>query len=238
MKKDNIMPIILLAIALLALAAGIAFLNAWLIALCAVSTIIAVVALKSWYVVEALIFSHSGLVEVCNGYELGGSREAAIKREGYAFSATSAALVEGASKPIDRDIIEKIIAKTDFPFKIVMHVKNVRAEKVLGELKTKRAAKELELGRLAGYSKYESRRSALKREIEAINKDIETINSSSPKELIRYVATTAAAQNRIAAEEAAKRQLRELMGDFSAITGSAAKELSGEELLEAIGISA
>ncbi|MGC8651789.1 MAG: hypothetical protein ACP5UH_00860 [Candidatus Micrarchaeia archaeon] len=237
MKNERIVLLLLLSTAVLSLMAGIALLNGLLIALCAVAVTISVLAIKSWYVVEALIFSRSGIVEICGGYELSGSREAAVKREGYNFSATAAALLEGAANTVDQGSIEQMIAGVSFPFRFVMHVRSVSAEKVLNTIGTKRAIKELELGRLAGSTRFEAKRAALKREIEALNRDIEAVSSSAPKELVRYIATTAIAQNRIAAEEAAKRQIRELTSYFSALTGASARGLAGAELIEAISLS-
>ncbi|MEM0149291.1 MAG: hypothetical protein QXW10_00120 [Candidatus Micrarchaeaceae archaeon] len=226
------------AISLLALISGIAMENAYLVAICAAFAACSLMVSKSWYIIETLIFAHSNMIELCGGYELSGSREVAVRKEGYNFIATAAALLEGASKHVDQNEIEGLIARTGFAFKFVTYVKRVSAGKMLDSLATRRAMKEIELGKLGSSRKYDAKRSAIKREIDAIGNDIEAISSGAPLRLVRYITTTAIAQSRIAAEEAAKRQIRELMSGFSAISGSESRIAEGSELINVIGVDA
>jgi len=238
MKDEKLAFYSTVTLAIIALIAGIAINSAALVALCAAFAMLSFLLDKSWYIIEALFFSHSNVIELCGKYELDGSRDVAVARNSYSFSATAVALLEGASKPVNQKDLEGLIARTGFAFKYIMHIKAVSASKVLDTLNTKRAMKEIELSRLEGSAGSNAKRNMIKREIEALSNDIDMISNGAPLKMVRYISTTATAQSKIAAEETAKRQIRELMSGFSAVSGSESRLVSGTELIDAINIGA
>src|SRR5271157_4684573 len=122
-------------IAILALAAtitlaSIATLDVLLIAACLVTILVIALLYRLWYVIEAVIFRHTNLVELSRGYELSGARETAIRKLNGTFSATAAALLTtDAKRGIDIDHVENIVQHAGAPFKFVLQVERLSAKK-------------------------------------------------------------------------------------------------------------
>ncbi|MGC8647639.1 MAG: hypothetical protein ACP5SA_02340 [Candidatus Micrarchaeia archaeon] len=236
MRDRNLILYYTLGISLVAFVLGVASTNA---ILCIISLLLALLSIalsRGWYIVEALLFAHSNLVEVCAKYELEGARDSAFIKKENSYKVVVAAELDGSQRQIQRDSIEEMISRINFPFKFIVNLKRANAQKLLNSLKTKRAMKELNLSKLGNQKRYEAKIGALKREIETLNNEIETIEKSTPFEIVRYISTEASAESKIMAEERAKRQLSELMSHFSALTGAGCRMLSGDELIEAISL--
>ncbi|MGC8669716.1 MAG: hypothetical protein ACP5TL_01010 [Candidatus Micrarchaeia archaeon] len=232
--RKNLLLHYMLGISTILMAASIALMNPYIIVLSILSIFMSIVVYRGWYIIEAFVFTHSNLIEICDGFELNGSRNTAIRKNNNEFCATAAAYVEGSVKPIEQGDLENLISKIDFTFKYIVHLKQLNADNIIDTLKTKRAMKEIELSKLGNSPKDSIRKTKIKNQIEIINNDINIMSSSKPLELARYIITTGRAQSRIAAEEVAHQQLREITGKFSALTNATCKELSGDELIEAI----
>ena len=212
-------------------------LNVFLIALSLLAVLTLILTQKLWFVVEALVFKHTSLIQVLGDQQLSGIRSAAIRRAKGGFVATTMALLRGdARENVDREKIEAIIAHLNYPFRFVLDVKRLDANKLLDKLQTKRSLKEIALSKMSANGPSAAKMSAIKREIEEIERDISNISASTPVSLARYIATSAKSESRFAAEEHAKSQIRALASEFGTLLNSEAQILAGTDLLECLEI--
>ena len=227
----------LLAASLIVSVASLLTLNVALIALSLALILALIVMHKLGYVVEAVIFRRTNIIQVLGNQQLSGDRTTATREVEGGFVATATALLMGDSKEtVDRERIEGIIARLNFPFKFVLHVEGIDTKKLLDRLQTMRSMREIELARTGGDGKgaNSARVPMLKREIEQIEQDIRSISSGVPVRLARYVVTSAKSESRFSAEERARSQVRELAGEFGALLNSGFRVLTGNELLDAL----
>ena len=190
---------------------------------------------KLSYIVEAVIFKRTNLIQVIEGYELSGERSTAIKRVSGRFNAITAALLESTSNgSVEREKIENVISNVHCTFRFVIQVERIDTNKLLDGLRTKRSMKEIELTKLNNtpFKNNALKSNSLKRQIDQIDHEIEKISSGgTPLEVSQYIVTGATSDNRFNAQELAKSQLRELTSSFNALLGTKAEPLSGDDLL-------
>ncbi|MGI0100457.1 MAG: hypothetical protein ACREBH_01925 [Candidatus Micrarchaeaceae archaeon] len=197
---------------------------------------IMVVVYKLDYIIGAVIFRHTNLIQMVDGCELSGERLTAVRRVGGRFCATAAALLKNRPNDrFDRDKIENVISNAHCAFKFVMQVEHVDINKLLDRLRTRRSMKEIEIGKL---NSSESRNSTaklanLKRQVDHIDHEIESISSGeAPLMVSQYIVTSAISDNMLGAQERAKSQLRELVSEFGALLGTESEVLQGNDLLD------
>ena len=232
--RENMLFYLLLCLSAITLAASIATLNLIFIVATALLLIVAVSVFKLWYIIDSLVFKHTNLIEIFNGYELSGDRNCAIRRKDGRISATTASVftVEKGGEP-ERAQVENLIANFSYPFKFVMQVERLNVEKVLDELQTKRNMKEIELSRIGQKQENVPRINHVKREIEQFEHDIAAISGgNAPLRLAYYAMTCAAAETTYDAEERAKSRMRELSSQFDALLKSRSRVVKGSDLLE------
>ena len=129
--------------------ASILTLNIFLIiaALCVAS--IAIASYKLHYILEAVIFKRTNLIQVVDGCEIRGDRSTAIRRIGNKFCAIAVALLENNTDvSVDRAKIENIIANSHCTFRFLMQVERLDINKLLDKMRTKMIMREIELSRL------------------------------------------------------------------------------------------
>jgi hypothetical protein len=232
--KENTLFYLLLALSVLTLAASIATLNPFLVAATALLLVSAASVFKLWYIIDSLIFKHTNLIEVFNGYELSGDRNCAIMRKGGTISATTAAVFTvGNDAAPESAQIENIIANFSHPFKFVMQVERLNTDKVVDDLRTKRSEKEIALSRIEQKQQNLPRINQIKREIEQLEHDISAISSgNAPLRLAYYAVACAVSDTSYDAEEQAKSRIRELSSQFDGILKSKSRVLKGPDLLD------
>ncbi|MCL4379449.1 MAG: hypothetical protein M1160_02265 [Candidatus Marsarchaeota archaeon] len=232
---DKYVPYILITACFVALALGAATLNPYVVSLAAALSLSALVLHKMWGIIEARIFERTNLVQVFSGFELSGNRSVIISRSAKRYTATSAArVVSLGTTVIDREKIENMIAHTNFPFKLVMHVERVGVARLLERLQTRKGLKEIELSRIEdpGSGKGLVSANRLKSEISLLEHEIEGINGGGmPLRLAYYAMTSAVSESRHKAEEEALVQIRSLSSEFDATFGTRSSLLSGEEMV-------
>ncbi len=238
MNTETILFFILLAVAGLLSVASILLLNFVLVVFSSIMILLAVITYKLWYVFDALMFKHTSLVEIFDGYELSRDRSTAIRRIGERVSSSAVAAL-GVGKEVgvlEKHAIENVVAHVSYPFKFVMQVERLNIEKMTDVLHTRRSMKEIELSRLdTGSGKHVLRANQLKRELEQLEQDIKAISSGeTPVRLVYYIMTSAVSDTFYDAEERAKSQIRELGSQFDALLKSKSKVLSGDDLLQAL----
>lgn len=191
-----------------------------------------------WQALESAIIRRTGIIELVGQYELSGDRLSAVRRaNGKIVSTTVASLDGNSGAGIDRKSIEAIISRLNFPFKFTLQVSMLNTAKLLDSMQTRRAANEIKLSKIAQSkkSKDSARANAIRRELELIEHDIRNMTSGSvPLRMLMLVSTSAASESRFYAEELAKSRIRELAGEFGALTNAQVRILSGSELAEAL----
>lgn len=191
---------------------------------------------KLYYILEAVLFRRTNLVQVIDNSELSGDRLTAIRHTRGKFSATAVALINnGLSEAMDRSKLESIIANTHFPFRFVMQVEKVDINKLLDKLQTKRSMLEIELGKLNTHNAKSNvlKINSLRRQIDQLDHDIEKISSGgAPLRVLQYIMTSSVSENKFNAQEHARSQLRELSSQFGAIAGAHSTVLEGNDLLD------
>lgn len=224
----------LLALAATITLAGVATLNAPLMAAGLITVLVTALLYRLWYVIEAVMFRHTQVVELSGGYELSGARETAIRKRDGAFSATAAALLTtSAKRGMDMSQIESVVQQAGAPFKFVLQAELLSAKRLLDAMQTKANMKRLELSRISASSdrKNIAKLDALKREIAELEREIKAVSASAPMRLRHYIMTSAMSENRFAASERALLQIRELSNRFGALLGAEPALLSGSELI-------
>ncbi len=224
----------LLVLEVMVTIASIATLNRLLIAASLTAILATALLYRLWYVIEAIMFKHTHLVELFNGYELSGARETAVRKRNGAFSATAAALLTtNAKRGMELERLESIIQQTRAPFKFVLQAERLSAKRLLDAMQTKVSMKRLEMSKLSTSSekKHIAKLDALKREITELEKEIETVSASAPMRLRHYIMTSALSENKFTASELALSQLNELSSKLGAFLGAEPALLSGTELI-------
>jgi hypothetical protein len=233
MKNEALFFYILLALSGIAVIASILTLNIFVIAISVILIFASVVVYKLWYVIDSLVFKHTNLIELFNGYELSKDRNSAIRRkDGRIISTTAALLSAEKEESIEKGDIENIIAHINYPFKFVMQVEKLNVHRIMDRLQTERSLKEIELSRLDN-NKSSVRINQLRRELELIQHDMNAIKTGdTPIKLTRYILTTSVSDTFYDAEERAKSQIRELSSQFDALLKSNSRIIVGTELIE------
>ncbi len=186
------------------------------------------------YIFDAILFKKSGVVQVIDGYELEAERSAATKVHRNGFTAIACARLLSAPKHlIESRSIEGIIAHTNAPFRFVVQAERLDSKKIVNNLKTKRAMREIAISKIRSKASELARIKMLEREIAEIDCEINSINSGAmPIKMNTYLLTVAASENKIAAQERAKSQIKEIAGEFSAILEARFEVMEGNELVD------
>lgn len=241
MDHDFKFYIIAFVLALLAIASMLT-LNIFLILFSLIICGILIVFYKLSYIIEAIVFRRTNLIQIIDGCELSGERTTAIRRIGNSFCATAVAFLENSSsESIEKEKIENIISNSHTTFRFVMQVEKVDINKLLDKLQTRRSMKEIELSRLHNSTTKINilKANSLKREIDQLEHDIEKISTGgAPLKVAQYLMTSAISDSKSNAQEKAKSQLRELVGEFGALLGSKAEILTGNDLIQLLKFDA
>ena len=214
---------------------GAVTLNVILVTLAAILAFASFIIFKTWDIIENVVFNHTNIVQLFNGYELSMDRFNAIRKIGNKFSATSAAIIKLSEKNVEKAKLENIIANLNLPFKIIIQIEKINVEKIIDNLKTKLYLKRIAVSKLENDTSknMNTKIEQLKKQIEAIEQDIHNINSGAiPLNLAYYVMCSSMAENRFFAEEQSKHNIKNITNQFNAIFSSDANILSGSDLLK------
>ncbi len=235
--NDSVIFYCVIAVLIILSIACLLTLNIALIVACLITAMLLVAFYRLHYLVDAMIFRRSNLIQVIDSCELSGERNAAVRRIGGRYCATAVALLKtGPADRLDREKVESIIANSHCQFRFVMQVEHIDTRKLLDKLSTKMSMDEIALERLSGRNERGNmvKINRLKREIEYIKGEIDRISVAAPLKVSQYVMTSAVSDNRFSAQERARSQIRELAGEFGALLSSKTEILSGNDLLDAL----
>jgi len=232
---NDLLVYLIIGVALMASLAGILLFNIYLVILSFSLSLSMFFLYKLWDIFEALIIKKTGVVQVVGNYEFEGDRVAAISKMGESFLAVSAAILkELPTREISKDSIEKIIATSNAPFRLVMQVEKLNTTKISDDLKTRRRLKEIELSKV-GPKKGSDTSKIIEREIELIESEISSINSgSTPLKTNTYLLSFATSESRFVSQERALSQVKAIAGEFSAVIGASFEVLNGADLISVL----
>ncbi len=233
-NRERMVAYTTIACELSCLAFGIFSLNALLIAATGVLAFISFIIFKTWDIIESVIFKHTNMIQIFNGYELNNDRLSAIRKRGRVFTATSAALIRLGDRNIEKANLENIISNLNAPFKIIIHIERVDVKKILDKLRTKLYSKRIAISRLEKEpgKGHGMKIDMLKKHAEAIEHDINSITSGMvPLNLAYYIMTSGISESRFMAEEQSKHNIRNITNQFNALFCSDSEILSGDRLL-------
>lgn len=229
---NKIVIYLIIAIGFGACVASLLTLNLYLIILCSVVSMTSIFLYKLWDVFEAIVIKKTNVVQLLGNYEIEGERLSATRSTIKGFSATAAAILKcPPTREISRDSIERIIASSNSPFRLVVQAQRLDESKIVDNLKTRRRMKEIALSK-AKAERSDSSLKMIEREIEVLENEIKAISSgSTPIETSIYLITSAVSGSKFAAQERAIAQAKELSGEFSAVLGAGFDLVSGSELI-------
>jgi hypothetical protein len=235
---ENFIVYIIAGACCIAAIASIITFNPYLIAITPLLGILFLILFKGWNIIEALLFKHTHIIQMFDGFELSGSRLTAVAREGGIYTSVSAAeLVPTSNSEIDRDKLERLIRNFGFPFRLSTYVKRFKTDKIIEKLQVRRKMKEIELSRIhnqkSGTGMLKAAR--LKEEISCLNHELSQIQGGGvPLEMRYYVVTASSANLKYKADEEALSNLKEVLSGLNAILGTESAILSGPELIKMI----
>jgi cell division protein FtsB len=233
MKEDYIFYIGITSCILL-VAVGAIILNVIIVSAALLIIGFLTIVYKAWYLIEAIVFSHTNIVERYGSYELSGERNTAIIQNEGNFTAIAAALVTSVSRHPTQQEFESMISKIDFPFSFATSIKRADSSNLLKSLQTRYSMLEIKLDRLIAEGASQRKISSLKREMAILEEEIKTMQSGKQLKLYRFISTYATSQSKIAAQAKALSQLDSIMSGFSVLLGAKLSTLSGSELAKAI----
>ncbi len=212
--------------------ASLLFMNAYLFAFSALVLAAAISMYKLWYIIEAIAFRHSNIIKVIDAYELSSDRKVAIRHTENGFVAVSAARLDTSQiNEMSKEKLESIIGRIGLPFKLVMNVKQVNAKSLMAQLVTSRYEKELALSKAKSTGNKAAER-AIERQLELIQKDIDTISESRPLQLLYYVFAFSVSDSPAVAREEALENIKSIAGAFDGAMNSKSSIVEAEELEE------
>jgi uncharacterized protein YlbG (UPF0298 family) len=188
-----------------------------------------------------LLFKHTNIIEIFNGYELSGSRNIAIFRNNGSVGAVAAALINTENiDELDKTKIEHLIGSTHYSFKIVLYVENLNIKKIIDKLQTRKSMKEIELSRIdIKDNKNIIKINKIKKEIENIESDIKNISEGEvPVKISYYIMTTAISDTLLEASERANTQIKEITAKLDAFLSSRSTILTGNDLINVLKLDA
>ncbi|MGC8687163.1 MAG: hypothetical protein ACP5RM_00485 [Candidatus Micrarchaeia archaeon] len=195
---------------------------------------IVTISYKAWYLVEAIVFSHTGIVERYGNYELSGDRRTAVMQKGDNFTAVAAAIITSTSKRPTQQEFEGMISKIDFPFAFITGIEKANSSTLLESLQTKYSMLEIKLDRMIAEGASQRKIISAKREMAILEEEIKTMQGGKQLKLYRVISTYATSSSKIAAQAKVLSQLDSIMSGFSVLLGAKLSALYGSELAKAV----
>lgn len=188
-----------------------------------------------WDIIEVLIFRHTGIVSIIGNYELGSDRLVATSNSDGSYYSISVSEVFDISRCIiDSKRFERMIEKTNTPFKISIHVEKLKTNRLIEKLETRRYIKEIALSKVIGRSsKSEIKKQHIKDEISYLDHEISELKSGGIPLVTRYYIICAGKSNdRYTSERVALSNMNQISSEFDSSFCVKSKVVSGESLID------
>ncbi len=194
--------------------------------------LLSVIYLHSGHIINNLLIRKSIIIEISNNYTLSSNISSVFKREGRFFKSISVAIIKPEASPsISSDSFRSLIESIHEPFEYTISLFEIDKKKVLEPIETKRKMKEIQLTKIKAdrYDKI----SNMKREIEIMGSEIESIKSSGKAfEISIFLKAISLSESEAEAASQSYKNLERIADAFSAALKINYDVLRGEELLK------
>ncbi|MEM0154713.1 MAG: hypothetical protein QW814_02660, partial [Methanothrix sp.] len=156
-----------------------------------------------------------------------------ISRSNNGYTAIAVSSINGPGNgKLDRDSMESIISKTEFPFKFMASIERVDLKNFMEKLQTKKRIKEIQLSRLdKSLPKSAVIEARLKAEISHLSDELEDFMAGgTPVNVHYYLMVSEYGDNAYAAQNSAKIAIKQVSSLFDSVLGSTSKVLKGVEV--------
>ncbi len=220
------------AAAIITLALGMLFRNAYALAIDSLLLLCSVAYLNSGHIINGLLLKKGKIVEVCMGYRLSDDVRSIVKAQGNSHVAISCVIARSSSTERNGETLNALLRNIDFPFEFSMGMKAIDQEKVLDKLEEKRRLKEIEIARCDA-KKYD-RVNGLRRELSIIESEIRSMRGQKMLTLALKLKTFCTAGSSFEAARGSASNAEKLASAFSSSLGFECEMLRGERLLDEI----
>ncbi len=160
-----------------------------------------------------------------------------LARSSNGYTAIAASSINGSENgKLDRDSIESIVSKTEFPFRFMVSVERVNLKNFMEKLQTQKRIKEIQLSRLDKSSQKSAIAEArLRAEISHLSDEIDDfVSGGTPVKVNYYIMVSEHGDNAYAAQNSAKIAIKQVSSLFDSVLGSTSKVLKAPEIIRAI----
>ncbi len=192
---------------------------------------------KSGHIINSLLIKRSKVIALRNDYKLSSNLASLTRRHGAVYDSFSLAALR-FDGPIDipADSLRTLFEGIREPFEFSFSAMQADKKRLIDALDTRRRMKEISLSRLDS-RKYD-RSNQLKREIQLIESDIETISKGgSAFDTVVKLKAMSTADSEAEAARQSLRSLERICDSFLAATKLGYDIIKGEELLALAGAS-
>ncbi len=203
----------------------------FIVLLSSIFLLLSIIYLHTGHIINNLLLKHSRIIEVSNNYILSSNISCVFKREGRHIKSVSIAIIKPEASPnLSSDSFRSLIESIHEPFEYSISMSEIDKKKVIEPLETKRRMKEIMLTKIKTdrYDKINN----IKREIELLGSEIESIKSSGKAyDVSLFLKTTYISDNEVDATSQSYKNLERIADAFSAALKINYEIIKGEELL-------
>jgi len=205
------------------------------IVLSAMILLISVILLNSSHIINSMLIKRSKIIEIAGAYKLSSNLNAVSARHGSSFRSISVAFLHPRpnytiKNEAVKDLLDSICEHFEFSIELV----EVNKAQIIENLKTRLRLKEISLSRMD--SKHYDKINAIKRQIDLINGDINSMLSGGKSfQFAIKIKSIYTSENENEAEFYSARNIEILGNKFSAALGLDNEILKGERLLQEFG---
>lgn len=149
----------------------------YLIIISSILLLLSIIYLHSGHILNNFMIKKSKIIEISNNYVLSSSLNSVFKRNGSQYIGVSIAEIKQYGQAnVSSDSMKSIIEAIHEPFEFSIYSYELDKEKLIEPLETKKKMKEIGLTKIK--DKKQDKINFIKREIEILNSEIESIRSS------------------------------------------------------------
>lgn len=224
--------------AVLCLVAAALLSDAYLVLATAILLLASAAYLNSGHIINNLLVRHSAIVEVYNGCRLSERLDSVVRKVGDAYVSESFAVLR-QERPVSagHEAMRNLLESIREPFTFSVSLREMDRGRMVEGLETRRRMKEIALSRMAQGRR--DRANALRREIDILNADMESIREGGKAlEVLMHLSTQSSSHDPRDAARESSSSIRKVADAFSAALGVDYEVLSGEELLGFVEVKA
>lgn len=206
-----------------------------LVGMSALLLLVSVILLNSGHIINNLLVRRGNIIEVSGNYKIGRGLGSISTKDGNEFKSVSIALLSPRSgSQIKAEVVKDLLDSITEHFEFSIELLEVNKAKILENLRTRLRMKEISLSRIG--PKAQDKISSLKRQIDSINGDIDSLVSGGKSfQFAIKIKSICKSEDQSEAEHNSASSIEILASKFSASLGLDYEILRGERLLEYSG---